>query len=210
MLEFNLDVLRNRGYDTDTFTDADLLDAGERIFEVISLFTNRDFELKSITMNLDGQGISELYLPIPIISITSITENGDNLLETADYVVYNRGLPDDKEKPYIIKTSGVFPKGNQNIEVVGTFGWVEGGMKPGPLMEVAYRLLYLMFQPLLEGSDLDIEVPMNPNEIKSETRDRWSYSKYNRESIGSLFDNFVTAILLKFSKGDDILFGGWV
>lgn len=209
MLEFNLAELRKRGYDEETFSDAELLEAGENIFGIISLFTNRDFELKSITLRLDGDGTNELHLPIPIVSITSVTDDS-GLVDSDDYVVYNREIPNDKDKPYIVKTYGTFPKGNQNIVVEGVFGWVEGGLKPRPILQVAYRLLYLMFEPLLANSDLDIEIPMNPSEIKSEIRDKWGYTKYSREQIGGLFDNLCTAILMKFSKGSDILYGGWV
>lgn len=209
MLEFNLDELRKRGYDEETFSDEDLFGAGETICEIISLFTNRDFELKTVTLKLDGDGTNELILPIPIVSITSVTDDS-GLVASTDYVIYNREIPDDRQKPKIIKISGTFPKGNQNVEVQGMFGWVEGGLKPKPLLEAAYRILYLVFQPLLEGTDLDIEIPMNPSEIKKEIRDKWSYEKFNREQISGLFDNFVTAILMKYSKGDDILAGSWV
>jgi hypothetical protein len=67
-----------------------------------------------------------------------------------------------------------------------------------------------MFEPLLSDSDLDIETPMNASEIKSEIRDKWGYEKFNKVQIGSLFDNFCTAILMKYSKGDDILAGSWI
>ena len=207
MLEFNLAELRRRGYDEETFTDAELLEAGETIFEIISLFTNRDFELKSITLKLDGDGTNELVLPIPIISITSITDDM-GVLSADEYVVYNREIPDDRQKPRIVRISGSFPKGNQNVEIQGVYGWVEGGLKPKPLLEVSYRLLHKMFEPLLDGADIDIGVPLS--DIKKEKTDEWSYERYNRETVGTLFNTFCTSILMKYSKGSDIISGAFV
>jgi hypothetical protein len=85
MLEFNLDELRKRGYDEETFSDEDLFGAGETICEIISLFTNRDFGLKTVTLKLDGDGTNELILPIPIVSITSVTDDS-GLVASTDYV----------------------------------------------------------------------------------------------------------------------------
>ena len=209
MLRFNLAELRRRGYSEEDYSDLKLVTAGETIFQIIKLFTNRDFDLRLNPLNLDGSGTEELYLPIPIISITSITEGEDDPLTEDDYIVYNRDLPDDRQKPYIIKVNGTFPEGNQNIEVQGVFGYVDGNLPPAPLLEAANRILYLMFQPLLEDGD-GIEIPQNPSEIKKETTDRWSYEKYNRETIGCLFDNITTALLMKYSRGNDLIFGDYI
>jgi len=183
--------------------------AGEKIFDIISLFTNREFRLRNLTLHLDGSGTSELYLPVSIVGILSITEESAGLISSDDYVVYNRNLPDDLQLPYIVKPNGTFPEGNQNITVVGIFGFVDGNLPPSPILEVAYRLLPKALEPLLEGGS-EIEVALNSDNIKKETTDRWSFERFNREQIGSLFDNYVTAILMKFSRGSDLLFGGWV
>lgn len=209
MLFFNLDELRERGYSEEDYTDEELLVACEKILEIISLFTNQNFRLNNLTLKLDGQGVPELFLPLPIIGVTSITEEDGGLVDSGDYVVYNREIPDDKQNPKIIKTFGNFPKGNQNISVTGIFGFVDGTIPPSPILEVTYRLLPKALEPLLEGGS-DIEVAMSPDSIKKETTDRWSFERFNREQIGSLFGNYETAILMKFSRGDDILFGGWV
>ncbi|MBT8348264.1 MAG: hypothetical protein HKP62_02310 [Sulfurovum sp.] len=210
MLRFNLAELRRRGYDEDTFSDEQLVRAMDLVFEIIYLFTNRDFDIHETSLELDGDGTSELYIPIPIIEITSVTIEDYGEVDSDDYVVYNRAIPDDRECPMVVLKSGNFPKGNQNVSVEGTYGYVNGNMPPSPLLEVSYRILSKVFEPLLDDADVDIDTPLDPDEIMSQTTDRWTYKKFDRESLGSVFGNFVTAVLIKYSKGNDIISGGWV
>lgn len=111
--------------------------ASRYIDRVTGLF----FEKKTAqTYKLDGPGTVILELPAPALTLTSV--KADNIIVTiTDLVNYNRRPPefDDYLWPRLEWRSEllrleralgplrkpVWPRGNQNIEVVGDFGYVE-------------------------------------------------------------------------------------
>jgi hypothetical protein len=217
-IELPLDNLRVRGFSTEDFTDEDLIDGWFLIWEIINLLTNRNYEPADLTLKLDGIGTDEIYIPTEIISIASVSEETlGTLVADTDYVVYNRQVPDDREYPRIVLLNGTFPKGNQNITIVGRFGYIDpkSGTReqpPLPLIEVAKRLLPVAFENILAGGDRELEIAGSRRGIQREKTDRWSYSRFNRGGIENqlLDDSLMNAILLKYYKGSDIISVGVV
>jgi len=133
----------------------------------IDKITQRWFEPRDMTLRVDGIGSSTLRLAVPgiieIDSVRTIGGLGDNFdaddVDLDDIVVYNRHLtmgllePDDRANPRLEtfvtddrlgRSSStafgnfyLFPKGRQNIEVGGTFGYTElaAGATPGETTE---------------------------------------------------------------------------
>lgn len=208
-----LENLRVRGFTEEEYSEPELVEAWGLIWDIINLLTNRQFYPADLTLNLDGLGTSEIFLPVEIISITSVSEpTFDSLVEGTDYVIYN-----DKESPRIVMLNDVvFPKGNQNVTVVGRFGYVDDNstteQPPRPLIEVAKRLMPIAFENILEDGDRDVEISGSKRNIRRESTDRWSYTKFDRGGIENqlLEDSLMNAILLKYYKGTDIVFGDFV
>jgi hypothetical protein len=164
-------------------------------------------------LQLDGEDSQVLPLPTPVISLDSVTvEYGDQTesVPVSEIAVYNRRVPSDFDDPKIVWKDGVFPQGYQNVTLSGQFGYVEGDLALEPLMEACMRIMYLQFQPLVGGSSGSSSFP-NPDEIKEEITDRYSYVKFDRDTVEGLFsDPLVNAILQKYCRGTDVLALGWV
>jgi hypothetical protein len=101
--------------------------------------TRQWFEARTITAYLDGNGTKLLQLPVPVISLTSLYINGDfdNVLASTEYAVYSsEGLTDERRNPHICLLNTIFRTGNQNIKLVGSFGFMdtEGANKVTPTM----------------------------------------------------------------------------
>lgn len=212
----NLEELRNRGFsDTTIFPDEVLIDAEEKIWDIIQLFTKRYFKLFSATLKLDGSGDSEQYIPYNIVSISSVEETDYGEISLDEIVVYNRQKPSDFNFPRIAWINGSFPIGYQNIWVTGVFGDVNvDGLPFGPLLEAAKRMMYLVFEPLL-GSGESIyssgSSGPSPSLIKSERTDKYEYVKFDKQLTSGLVDDpFTNAILLQYRLCDDVVTGGFV
>ena len=212
-----LEKLRVRGFTEDEYTDEELIDGWAISWSIISLFTNRNFEPMSLTLKLDGCGTEELFLPAEIISITSVSETTlGSLIEGTDYVVYNRRFPDDRESPRIVLQTGSFPKGLQNVTVSGSFGYVDPDspteQPPLPLLQVAYRLMPIAFENILEGGERDVDIAGSKRNLRRESTDRWSYTRFDKQGIENqlLDDPIMNGILLKYYKCNDAVFVDFV
>ncbi len=105
--------------------DDDLLISSliDRVSYMFRTITDNVFASATYTHQLDGNGLSLLYLPNwPITSITSIYTNddwdftdSDDLIDAADYRV------DDGQR-YVQLIDDVFPRGKMNIQVVYVAG----------------------------------------------------------------------------------------
>ena len=104
--------------------DTDRLDhALELATAYIDIVTGQWFESRALTLTFDGEGQRVLHLPIPVISVTTVTLNEVEIL-TDSYYVYNRTVPDDRKNPKIVFEFDL-TKGHQNVTVQGSFGYVD-------------------------------------------------------------------------------------
>src|SRR3990172_2213255 len=100
------------------------------------------FESRLLTVQVDGNDSDILFLPVPVISVTSLFVNNDfvNALPTVNYKVYSgRSEPNDDRRnpkirlvslqtifdPPVFPLRAVFAKGQQNQKIVGEFGFTE-------------------------------------------------------------------------------------
>lgn len=130
------------------------------------------FEPRTMTLLFDGDGSRILHFNFPIITVTSlyINDDFDNVVDTDDYVVYNRYFPEDDRKnpriklkhstdtsfPFVSTNGGYFLKGDQNQKVIGTFGFVEeDGTVPFAVFRAILTLVVLSASYMADG-DIDI------------------------------------------------------
>jgi hypothetical protein len=147
----------------------------------IDKVTGRFFEERNLTLTLDGDGDNTLLLPVPIVSV-SVIEIGETEYDLDEFEVYNRLYPDDRGCPKIVFREGIFPEGNQNVEVTGVFGYLdtegsgeeETRVTPGLIKRACLKLVIIDLLPELGDSDEQEE--LRRRYVTSETTDGHSYT----------------------------------
>lgn len=95
---------------------------------VIEQILEQFFEVRSgITLSLNGTGHDLLWLPVPPVSVSSITliQIDAEDVDSEDYSVVMPDYPDSRRNPKIKKVNGIWPAGVSNITVTGDFGFVD-------------------------------------------------------------------------------------
>lgn len=162
-----LSEIRDEGFSETEFPDVRVLATMARASRMIERATGRWFEPRDLDLHLDGKGSQALRLGHAIISITSVAID-DTDLELTDLRIYNRRVtenllsPDDREDPRIELYNSyesdlisgypsTWPRGQQNIHVVGSFGYTEyDGSSTGQTPELINRLCVLLVARDLE------------------------------------------------------------
>lgn len=163
--------VRDQGFTDPPYSDTRVDDAIAEITDYVEQVTGNWFDVRDLTLKLDGSGVEVQPVPHPIISISSVKIYGDEV-SLNDLKIYNRHLQgnvdgDDRQNPRIefnsdfvenyyswygrSRLSGQsFPQGSQNIEIVGKFGYrdfdplnAEG--KCPPLLKRAFFMLMPRF-----------------------------------------------------------------
>ncbi len=149
--------------DLSMFTDAEIQAALDEAEAMIEYLLGDWFYPKSVTQLIDGNGEYELYffplIPARCISLTSVLEvdvDGSTVLTTytedEDFKLYTHyirmfHLSGDIDSPRVqIFRGGRWPRGEQNIQVIGSFGWADAP----PMIIKATK--YLALESLLPGS----------------------------------------------------------
>jgi len=170
--------------------------------QYIELITRRWFEERAMTLKLDGTGHDTLWLPIPIIQVDSVISGGVKV-PSQWLTVYNRRMPDDRKNPRIVNGYNGFPKGRQNIEVTGKFGYTDEGPNGTNVTPAAIKracvMLVIRELPLL--TDIEGQEDKKRARIQSETTDRHSYTLAQLASNGEWTgDPEIDNILYFYSK----------
>lgn len=166
-----------------------------------------------LTMRLDGSGSPVLELPQPPVTVTEVRVDGA-VLAADRYVIRNRPETDDRWYPRLELVSGpvtrlerarlggtawrpVWPRGEQNIEVVGDWGFVEADGSTPPLIRRAAVLLVLgLGRPAWSG-----RAERRGARIRSETLGQYSYTLDALAGGANLTgDPEVDAILLHYRR----------
>jgi hypothetical protein len=140
-----LQDIRDEGFEDPPYTDSRITTQITLASAAIEAATGQWFEARNMTLSLDGDGTRRLEFEIPIISVTTVTLD-DEELELDDLVIYNRHItsglkrPDDRRNPKIewnLNQAGLpgqrvvpvphafFTLGQQNVVVEGVFGFTE-------------------------------------------------------------------------------------
>jgi hypothetical protein len=168
--------LRDEGVPT-SYSDSYLETIIQRVSRDIDRYTGRWFEARSLSYTLDGSGTVALLLEQPIISITEVQLDGV-AYASSDLIVYNRHItqgllsPDDRENPKIeirqpydddlLFKFGLtwFPKGQQNMQVEGVFGYTDydgssQGYTPLAIKQAAKMMAIRELTPLYNADPTD-------------------------------------------------------
>jgi len=174
-------------------TDARLTTLIQRASRLIDMYTGRWFEPRTMTFSLDAQNAMTLFIEQPIISISSVSIDGIALVAD-DYKVYNRHItqnlihPDDRENPkieiaqplestYLFKLGLTwFPRGQQNIDVAGVFGYTDydgsaEGATPLAIQEACKKMV-LRDLPVKYGADPSSDEKAWWRMVRQRTRDQ--------------------------------------
>jgi hypothetical protein len=88
--------------------------------------------------------------------VSSVSISGDSL-DLDGVIIYNRHLsgmmiPDDRSNPKLVRRSGRFPCGSQNVEVTGTFGYRDYDplSASGKIPSMLKRAVFLLLRRSLE------------------------------------------------------------
>ena len=163
-----VDDLRAEGVSEENYTDEQL----EKLIAIscnfIDNITGQWFEPREKVIRLDGRGSRNLVLPVFAFSVDYVKVSSEFI---DDYVLYNR--MEDRAYPKIFRCAG-WPQGRLNIEVSGTWGYVEeDGSSPNDIKRAAMKLALYNF-PALSASEAQ-EEKKNRGLLTSETTDGHSY-----------------------------------
>lgn len=109
----------------------------EQASSLIDEWTGWHFDARYKSIKLDGNGRTELDLPLPIVSLASVKVDG-NPVPVHEIVVYSDG--EDRFDPRIYLRWG-WPKGRRNVEIAGEWGFVEEDGSPPAAIRQACKLL---------------------------------------------------------------------
>lgn len=179
--------------DTTTYPDPQVQASLNLWAQFIERATGQFFDVRSLTLLLDGKDTDTLFLPFPIIAITQLFMNNrftaSDVIDPIRYVVYNRTFPqDDRRNPkiklvtanldfYQMAAWGVggrgFLRGLLNQKLVGTFGFVESdNSTPLMIKRALMKLVLRNIDQMAAGS-----VPLvggQKGHVTSETTDSHS------------------------------------
>ena len=176
--------IRAEGISEEDYSDDQLEELIAVSCNFIDSITGQWFEPREKVIRLDGRGGQNLVLPV-FLSAVDYVKIGLDYVD--DYVLYNR--MEDRSYPKIFRCSG-WPKGRLNIEVSGTWGYVEeDGSTPPAIRWAAMKLAIYNFPAL---SDTEAQEEKNLRGLLvSETTDGHSYSLSN-EVVSSLSSEAIT------------------
>lgn len=182
-----------------TADPADLQAAIDEASSKIDELTGWWFEPRALAFTLDGNDGLTLPVHVPIIAIDTVHLDGE-LVEEASYVVYNRHMSEDTIVPeddrnfprlerrwrsdaglvedlYYRAGRGVWPAGQRNLEIAGTFGYTDPpgplGVTPPAIKRACFLLINTLLIPLGPSGADELEEQANNARLKRlRTRDQ--------------------------------------
>jgi hypothetical protein len=228
--------LRDEGVTTTQASDSVLHRKIVMMSALINRWTGRWFYPRSMTLLLDGNNADTLMVGPPIISVSAVTllDQGnvitsDTVVELSDIRIYNRHLtqqlldPDDRNNPKLqwlrfdglrhhlpgIVSAGFFPRGTQNIRVVGYFGYTDpDGTPSGKTPDlINYACMQLVVRDLPKLTDFEArdEQAMRGRVTSLRTRDQsitWAAPGQKSTALGSSWsgDPAIDSIIASYRR----------
>ena len=175
-----VDDIRAEGISPETYSDERVQQSINYASIYIDKMTGQWFESREKQYKIDGKYQSIHFFYVPIISISSITIDGD-ILSPDDYTPYDS--INDRGNPKI-KFDSRIPKGNLNVEIQGNFGYLdEDGNTPVQIKYACKKLTYGNLAFI--GSESKKESDFQMRLVKEKT-DGHSYELANMIESGSL------------------------
>lgn len=171
-------------------------------------------------LKLDGNGSDELWMPGPILTVTSIDiKDGSTSwdpVSLGQFEIYN-DLPDDWNQPLIAISNfrdgidtgfdyDVFPEGRRNIRIVCSLGWcldAEGTTPPSIILAV--KLLAVELMGFVGNGDLQSEILRRG--LKRQDVDDYENEFFEGAAVGVYTGNRNVDILIAPFIGDGIARG---
>ena len=172
-----IEDLREEGFNEENYNDDELTTLINLSCNFIERVTGQFFEPREITLKLDGRGGRVLPLPFILIEPSNITADNE---EITDYINYQ-----DFKYPKLVRVKK-WPKGFQNIEISGTFGYSE---TPEDIKRAAMKIAMYHF-PALNDSEAQEEKNLR-GLLVSENTDGHSYS-LSGSAVADLYKNSIT------------------
>ena len=141
--------LRDRGVSDEAADDSAVLRALGRSTIVIDSHCGRDFLLREETLRVDGSGKATLFLDDwPVVEVAMLRVDGYPI-DAASYRLYGHSgyIRFVGGRSIFAGHPGTFPRGSQNIEITGRFGFET----VPPEVKEAAILLTLMFLRMMRG-----------------------------------------------------------
>lgn len=200
--------LRDEGVTDPPFDDARVSAAILVASQLIEAFTGRWFEPRSLDFHIDGTGKRSIHFDQPIIEVTELYVDEVAYEITDNIAIYNRHIsegllePDDRENPrleliYPLDSSvyyrtadlRVFPGGQQNVRIVGTFGYTDpdgtASGKTPDLIRHACKLLAIRNLPLKGAAVTGVPSSMLWRVSEMKTRDQTiKFTAANAANLG--------------------------
>lgn len=233
-----VEEMRDEGVTVEEASDARLALLISMQSRFIEHVTGRFFEPRELTLTLDGRGGKALLLGHPIISIESaaISVFGsfayDLSINLEDVAIYNRHLtqgllhPDDRNNPKLefrhgshharlgstsLSSSLIWSRGQQNVQVVGTFGYTDPDPDQDPddpivgitplLIKQACKMLVMRVLPTLAAPDANSAL-LEGRILSESTRDQsWTFDGPRGNMLGIFTgDPAIDSILLMYKR----------
>ena len=173
--------IRAEGVTPDDIDAAKLTNAISLACDYIDRVTGQWFEPREKVIKFDGRGGQYLVLPVFLFRAEYIRI--DNVL-VDDYVLYNRISPEDDRRYPRVYRELKWPKGIQNIQIKGKWGYVEeDGSTPQLIKRAAMKLALYNF-PILGDSEAVSEKTMS-GKLKLERTDGHEYELFENSSASS-------------------------
>lgn len=201
MAYITVSELRDEGFPYgDGYAEAWLAQRVALAQEFIENFTQRFFEPRTLTLNLDGTGAKLLWLPVPPVKVDTVLDVSidDDPLEADDFRLIHSGLSDWRFNPKLLLACGIWPEGIGNVSLSGDFGFVEAdGLSTPPLIKNLCKRIAIWNMPKLT----DGNAARDRQIVEEQTGDfRYRLSEAAIKGAGYFNDPAITGLLARYKR----------
>jgi hypothetical protein len=140
--------------------------------------TGRFFEPRALTLRLDGRGTPSLEPPVPPIRLDRVNVDGLEVPLGSESLIFVGApvAPGFSGARMLLRGGRVFPRGEQNVEATGLWGYTErNGLPAGrtpPAIRRAAMLLVLRWIPYMGDVDAAADARNRWRLVEERTRDQ--------------------------------------